>query len=82
MICKISINGLKSIESAELDLQPFTLLVGMNSSGKSTVIQSLLLAIQNISEKQKSPLNGQLVSLAHSLMRRTLFRMLEQFRYR
>ncbi|WP_054974965.1 DUF3696 domain-containing protein [Paenibacillus sp. A3] len=63
MICKLSISGLKSIDHAEFELEPFTLLVGMNSSGKSTVIQSLLLAIQNITEKQKSPLNGQLVAL-------------------
>lgn len=63
MISKLEIKGLKSIKHAILELRPLTLFTGMNSSGKSTALQSLLLAIQNISEKHKSPLNGQLVAL-------------------
>ena len=35
----------------------------MNSAGKSTVIQSLLLAIQNVTDDGISPLNGRLISL-------------------
>lgn len=63
MISNLKINGLKSIDSIELDIQPLTLFVGMNSSGKSTAVQSLLLAVQNITEKLNSPLNGDLVTI-------------------
>lgn len=63
MINRLIINGLKSIDVADLEVEPLTLLVGMNSSGKSTVIQALLLAIQNVTDKHKSPLNGQLVAI-------------------
>ncbi|WP_411348667.1 DUF3696 domain-containing protein [Paenibacillus sp. WLX2291] len=63
MISNIKINGLKSIDALEIKLNPFTMLTGMNSSGKSTVIQALLLAIQNINETHQSPLNGELTAL-------------------
>jgi len=54
---------MKSFDYTTLDLNNFTLLVGMNSAGKSTVIQALLLAVQNITDDGLSPLNGKLVSL-------------------
>lgn len=63
MIFKLTINGFKNVDFVDLDIQPLTLLVGMNSSGKSTIVQSLLLAVQNITEKHKSPLNGELVAI-------------------
>lgn len=63
MITSLTINHMKSFDNVTLDLQNFTLLVGMNSAGKSTVIQALLLAIQNINDEGHSPLNGRLVSL-------------------
>ncbi|WP_313236125.1 DUF3696 domain-containing protein [Sporosarcina ureae] len=63
MLDKITIEGFKSIDRIELELKNLTVLVGMNSSGKSTVIQSLLLAVQNLSNNNASPLNGLLVSL-------------------
>ncbi|UQZ51479.1 AAA family ATPase [Bacillus subtilis] len=63
MLDKITIEGFKSIDRLELDLKSLTVLVGMNSSGKSTIIQSLLLAVQNFSFNNGSPLNGLLVSL-------------------
>ncbi|MBN9901368.1 AAA family ATPase [Bacillus thuringiensis] len=63
MISNLSIKGFKSINDLNLDLKNLTLLVGMNSSGKSTAIQSLLLAIQSLSFNNDSPLNGILVSL-------------------
>jgi len=44
MIESIRIDGFKCISSASLDFQRLTLLTGPNSSGKSSVIQSLLLA--------------------------------------
>jgi predicted ATPase len=63
MISKIQIENLKSFNHIELATNNFTLLVGMNSAGKSTVIQSILLAMQNVTEECRSPLNGKLVSL-------------------
>lgn len=43
----LEINGFKSIKSATVQLAPITVLLGGNSSGKSSVIQSILLACQN-----------------------------------
>lgn len=63
MLDKISIQGFKAIDKLDVELRNLTLLVGMNSSGKSTVIQSILLAIQNLSFNNASYLNGLLVSL-------------------
>jgi hypothetical protein len=60
---KWTVKNFKSIEKATLDLTPgkFTLLAGTNSSGKSSIIQSLLVAAQS---KEKSlKLNGHLVRL-------------------
>lgn len=65
MLNNIQIRGFKSIDNLELEIKNLTLLVGMNSSGKSSVIQSILLGIQNISFNNSSPLNGSLVSLGN-----------------
>jgi predicted ATPase len=62
MISNIKIKGLKSIDELELTLKNLNLFIGTNSSGKSTIIQSLLIASQNI-DKSKSEFNGSLVSL-------------------
>ena len=62
MIKKLKIQGLKSIDEIILELKNLNLLVGVNSSGKSTIIQSLLIASQNISN-DKYNFNGNLVSL-------------------
>jgi predicted ATPase len=43
MIEKIKIEGFKSIKCQEFDFQGLTVLTGLNSTGKSSVIQSLLL---------------------------------------
>ncbi len=43
MITRIELDGFKSFEKKNLDLRPFTLLTGLNSSGKSSVIQALLM---------------------------------------
>ncbi|MGG0153654.1 DUF3696 domain-containing protein [Bacillus mycoides] len=63
MLSKIKVQNFKSVNNVELEINNITLLVGGNSSGKSTIIQSILLAVQNISFKSHSPLNGHLVSL-------------------
>ncbi|GBF76352.1 hypothetical protein PA598K_04815 [Paenibacillus sp. 598K] len=63
MISQLTIKGLKSIDNTDLAIKPLTLFVGMNSSGKSTAVQSILLAMQNITEEIGSPINGDLVSI-------------------
>lgn len=42
MLSKIRIDGYKSIDELELELKDFTLLSGINSAGKSSVIQIIL----------------------------------------
>lgn len=63
MITKLAINDFKCIDKIELNLANLNLLVGTNSAGKSSVIQALLLAIQNNTYKRGSTLNGHLVSI-------------------
>jgi len=43
MITHIELEGFKSFEKESFILRPFTLLTGLNSSGKSSVIQALLM---------------------------------------
>ena len=43
MIEKLKIQNFKSIQVQEFIIKPLTILTGKNSSGKSSVIQSLLL---------------------------------------
>lgn len=62
MITSLGIKGLKSVDELQLNFKNLNLLIGTNSSGKSTVIQSLLIASQNIDE-HNSDFNGSLVSL-------------------
>lgn len=62
MISKISIEGFKCFDSVEIGLKNLTLLTGVNSAGKSTVLQALLLLKQQ-EEQAGSPLNGKYVHL-------------------
>lgn len=48
-LTSLSLRNFKSIKEAKLDLSPLTILVGRNSSGKSTLIQAILLLAQNAS---------------------------------
>ena len=61
MIKKLVIDNLKSINHAELPCANLNLLVGTNSSGKSTILQALLLFAQATSFLQG--LSGIFVSL-------------------
>lgn len=61
LIQKLMIENLKSIKKMEMDCSQLNLLIGTNSSGKSSVLQGLLLVAQNMEEK--CGLNGRLVSL-------------------
>ncbi|HAR2093603.1 TPA: AAA family ATPase [Escherichia coli] len=47
MLTNINIQGFKSLGSTSLVLSPLTILTGTNSSGKSSVIQALMLLIKN-----------------------------------
>lgn len=70
---KWRLNSFKSVaHQVEVDLAPLTVVVGANSSGKSTLIQSILLMAQNAmrSDERSTPksrgifeLNGPLVQL-------------------
>ncbi|WP_157497491.1 AAA family ATPase [Leifsonia sp. Leaf264] len=59
------ISDFKGIESAHLDIRPgkATILTGVNSSGKSSTLQSLLLAAQSLYNEGPVVLNGPLVRL-------------------
>jgi len=63
MLNKLHIKDFKCFSELNLELSNLNLLVGTNSSGKSTIIQALLLLVNNITNKTDSPLNGHLVSL-------------------
>lgn len=67
MITKWTLSNFKSIaKDTSLDIAPLTLFAGPNSSGKSTVLQSLLLVSQTLSHKVDSRsvvLNGALARL-------------------
>ena len=67
MITKWKLFNFKSIsKETDLELAPLTILAGANSSGKSTVIQSMLLIAQTLSHKVGSRsivLNGTLARL-------------------
>lgn len=62
MINSLSVEGLKSIDKVKVNFKNINILVGTNSSGKSTLIQAILLASQNLNGIN-CPLNGSLVSL-------------------
>jgi predicted ATPase len=60
------VQNFKSIREAELTFAPLTLLVGPNSSGKTSLLQSILLvaqAAQGGNQGSTFPLNGPLTSV-------------------
>lgn len=65
MIDKLSIHGLKSIKDLTLECKKLNILVGTNSSGKSSILQSLLLVGQNIDTDNGYDLNGPLLRLGN-----------------
>jgi predicted ATPase len=58
MIRKISLNGFKSFLNADLELNHLTLLTGLNSSGKSSVIQALRMLENAARGKENILLEG------------------------
>jgi predicted ATPase len=67
------VEDFKGIASAQIDFRPGkkTILTGVNSSGKSSIIQSLLLVAQSLHSDTQLALNGPLVRLgdAQDLLR-------------
>jgi predicted ATPase len=67
MISKLHIKNYKCFKEEDLNIKPLTLLSGLNGTGKSTVIQSLLLLRQtyfkNALSSEGLVLNGNLIAI-------------------
>lgn len=62
MLSQLRIQGFKCFDREELKLGSLTLFTGINSAGKSSALQALLLLMQQ-EEAGKSPFNGKYVKL-------------------
>lgn len=65
-LAEIRLENFKSVNSATVALRPLSVVVGRNSSGKSTLLQSVLAlaqAVRNKSNSSQFPLNGEYVRL-------------------
>ena len=63
---RIELQDFKSVAHASVELRPLTVVVGANSSGKSTLLQSILAVTQAVRSRTASaefPLNGEFVRL-------------------
>lgn len=60
MLKTIYVNGYKSIKELEVECSRLNLFIGTNSSGKSSLLQAILLVVQNL--ERSYGLNGPLVS--------------------
>ena len=71
------LRNFKSVVKADLELAPLTLVVGANSAGKSSLLQSILLMAQASAETTPGPgsfpLNGPLVGLGAFIEARSDF---------
>jgi predicted ATPase len=56
MITRIEIDGFKSFMDFELDLEPFTVLAGPNNSGKSNLLEAILLLRDLLMSLDERPL--------------------------
>lgn len=68
MIKELNVQFLKSIDNLSIKCKNLNVITGVNSSGKSTVLQSILLAYQTffqeiIYKRKVTSLNGEFVSL-------------------
>jgi predicted ATPase len=74
MITQWRLSNFKSVQSAELEIAPLTIIAGVNSTGKSTLLQSMLLMSQTLANQDASRaivLNGHLVHLGEFVDIRT-----------
>jgi energy-coupling factor transporter ATP-binding protein EcfA2 len=63
---RVELQDFKSVAEASVDLRPLTVVVGANSSGKSTLLQSILALTQAVRSDittPEFPLNGEFVRL-------------------
>ncbi|MEM9655381.1 MAG: AAA family ATPase [Actinomycetota bacterium] len=63
---RVELQDFKSVAHADVELRPLTVVVGANSSGKSTLLQSILAVTQAVRSRTASaefPLNGEFVRL-------------------
>jgi hypothetical protein len=62
---EISLDNFKSVSHGQITLAPLTVILGANSAGKSSALQSLVLIAQNISRSQGHDLmlNGPTIQL-------------------
>ena len=69
MLSRILVDGYKSIDRSELELSNFTLLAGVNSAGKSSVIQAVLyvIQVQNKYGQQSKPDIGRFMDIRNSI---------------
>jgi len=65
MISKWGVKNFKSIKEANLDLAPLTVFTGVNSSGKSSFLQSIVMLAQAARSEDSHfiPLKGDLIDL-------------------
>ena len=63
MIKRLKINALKSIKDLSIECTNLNVFAGTNSSGKSSIMQSLLIASQYITTNGQNGLNGYWVKL-------------------
>lgn len=67
MINSVSIKNYKAFSTGQLELKPITILLGANSSGKSSLMQLFLLIEQTINNREKYEsalkLNGRFINL-------------------
>lgn len=52
MIKQLEIDGFKSLKNVVIEIKPITVLIGLNSSGKSSVLQFLQILKQSTKEQQ------------------------------
>ena len=63
---RVELRDFKSVAEANVELRPLTVVVGANSSGKSTLLQSILAVAQAVRSDVSTaefPLNGEFVRL-------------------
>lgn len=66
MLSRLQLDNFKCFQKLSINFKALTLLTGVNSVGKSTVIQSLLMTQQTLAERWANPevqLSGELINL-------------------
>ena len=70
MITRVQVSNFKAFRDQQFDLAPLTLLAGLNGSGKSSLLQSLLILRQSadlgLLDQGRVGLNGGLVHLGNA----------------